>query len=281
MSGAPTSTATSPAPAAVAQAPCPSSFFDLAESLADAARAEILPHFRGRLIVERKADESPVTAIDRAAESAMRRLIAEICPDHGIVGEEFEQENVDAEYVWVLDPIDGTKRFITGNPLFGTLIALLRDGVPLLGAIDMPVLGERWLGATGRPTIRRDGRGIREVRVRPCARLAEATVTATSPEMFEGRDLEGFHAVRQAAGLTLYGGDCFNYGSLAEGFVDLVIEAGMARHDYLALVPVVAGAGGIITDWRGGQLGLGSDGRVIAAGDRAVHEAATALIAGD
>lgn len=261
--------------------PCPDEHVALAARMADAARAVTLRHFRSGLEVMDKADESPVTIADREAETLLRGLAAEAFPDHGLIGEEHGSDRPDAEFVWVFDPIDGTKRFITGNPLFGTLIALLRGGAPILGVIDMPALGERWIGAAGRQTSVTDRAGTREARVRACAALSEAVLTSTSPDMFKGADAQAFERVDRAAKLTLYGGDCFNYGSLASGYTDLVIEASLGTYDYVALVPVVEGAGGLITDWTGAPLGLKSDGRVVAAGDRRVHEAALGLLQGD
>ncbi len=262
-------------------APGPEAFLALAERLADTARTEILPHFRSALEVEAKADLSPVTAIDRAAEVAMRRIIAETFPEHGVVGEEYGSEDADAAYVWALDPIDGTLRFITGNPLFGTLIALCHGGRPVLGIIDMTVLDERWIGLAGRPSLHRSPAGEREVRVRACPALDQATLTATTPHQFPGSDFLAFERVRKATSRTLYGGDCLNYGLLSDGFTDLAIEATMGVHDYLPLVPVIEGAGGVITDWSGAALGLESDGRIVAAGDRRVHEAALELLQGN
>ena len=160
---------------------CPEAFVALAERLAEAAGSVALSHFRCPLEIERKDDESPVTVADREAEAAMRALIAESFPDHGVVGEEQAASRPEAEYVWVLDPIDGTKRFISGHVQFGALIALLHQGAPILGVIDMPAMGERWIGAAGRPTSHRDRDGTREARVRPCADLAEATLFATTP----------------------------------------------------------------------------------------------------
>ena len=260
---------------------CPEAFLALAERLADVARAEVRPHYRSHLAVEDKADTSPVTQIDRASEAAMRRLIEAEAPEHGVVGEEYGRDRPEAEFVWVLDPIDGTKRFITGSPLFGTLIALLQDGVPLLGVIEMPALQERWVGGRGRPTIARDAQGERRVAVRPCASLDAASLSASSPHMFEGPDAEAFERLRHAVKLTLYGGDCHSYATVAEGLHDLVVEANMSPYDYLAQVAVVEGAGGVMSDWQGRPLSLESDGRVIAAGDPALHAAALVRLAGD
>ncbi len=257
---------------------CPETFVALAERLATAAGRVALRYFRRPLDVERKADESPVTIADREAEAAMRALIAEAFPGHGVVGEELGRERAEAEYVWVLDPIDGTKRFICGHVQFGTLVGLLRDGVPVLGVIDMPLMGERWIGAAGRPTRHRDTRGTREVRVRPCAGLGEAFLFATSPHMFPGADFTAFERVRTRVRQPMYGSECYAYGLLASGFVDLVVESTMDACDCLPLVPVVAGAGGLISDWRGAPLRLESDGRVLAAGDPRCHGAALEVL---
>jgi histidinol phosphatase-like enzyme (inositol monophosphatase family) len=261
-----------------AAARCPDAFLALAGELATAARDVARRHFRQGLAVEDKADESPVTRADREAETAMRRLIAAAHPDHGIHGEEFGIENPGAEFVWVLDPIDGTKRFITGNPLFGSLVALLQGGRPILGIIDMPILEERWTGAAGHATTFTDKAGIRAARVRPCADLAAATLLATSPEMFKGADQPAFGRLRETAKLTLYGGDCFNYGLLASGFADVVVEANLAPYDHLAHAPIIAGAGGVMTDWQGRATGLETDGRVLCAGDRRCHDRAISLL---
>ncbi len=260
--------------------PCPVEFIALANRLADTARGVVLRYFRQSLAVEIKTDESPVTIADREAESAMRALIAKTFPDHGVVGEEHGQDRPDADYVWILDPIDGTKRFISGHPQFGALVGLLHRGRPILGVIDMPAMEERWLGAAGRPTTHCDRQGTREVRVRACGSLAEATLFATSPHMFQGPDFTAFERVRIQAGLPLYGSECYGYGLLASGFADLAIEASMGVYDYLPLVAVIEGAGGTITDWQGAPLGLDSDGRVVAAGDRRCHAAAQALLTG-
>jgi inositol-phosphate phosphatase/L-galactose 1-phosphate phosphatase/histidinol-phosphatase len=253
---------------------CPEPYIELAERLAEAARGIVLPYFRAPLDVERKADDSPVTAADRDAEAAMRAMIAAAFPEHGVVGEEFGAERVEAEFVWILDPIDGTKRFITGHTQFGTLIALLHRGEPILGVIDMPVLEERWTGAAGQATLHRDRRGTREAHVRPCAGLDDAVLYATTPHMFPGADFGAFERVRTRVKQPMYGGECYAYGLLASGYVDLVIEATMGVYDFLPLVPVVTGAGGVMTDWAGAPLGLHSDGRVAAAGDAGCHAAA-------
>lgn len=249
-------------------------FLALAGALAEAAGAAIRPYFRRPLAIEDKADLTPVTAADRAAEAAMRRLIERHFPDHGIIGEEYGPLRPDAEFVWVLDPIDGTKSFISGVPLFGTLIALTRGGRPFLGVIDQPVSGERWLGAVGRPTTLNGA----AIRCRGCPGLAPATLFATTPDMFAGPAAAAFARVAAAVKLVRFGADCYAYGLVAAGFVDLVLEAGLKPYDFCAVIPIVEGAGGVATDWRGNSLGLASDGRVLVAGDRRAHSAALALL---
>ncbi len=251
-------------------------FLALALRLADAAGAEIRPYFRRPLVIDDKPDLTPVTAADRAAEAAMRALIEAHFPEHGIVGEEFGRVREDAEFVWVLDPIDGTKSFISGVPLFGTLIALTRRRRPILGIIDQPISRERWVGATGRPTTLNGA----PIHCRACPALAVATLFATTPDMFKGDDAIAFARVSAAVKLTRFGADCYAYGLLAAGFVDLVLEASLKPYDFCAMVPIVEGAGGVATDWRGKALDLVSDGRILVAGDRRAHLAALALLDG-
>ena len=251
-------------------------FLALATELAEAAGAAIRPYFRQPIAVDDKPDLSPVTVADRTAEAAMRRLIAARFPEHGIIGEEYGPERAEAEFVWVLDPIDGTKSFISGVPLFGTLIALAQRGRPIVGIIDQPISRERWIGAVGRPTTLN---GV-PVRCRACASLAAATSFSTSPDMFRGADAAAFARVASAAKLVRFGADCYAYGLLAGGFIDLVIEASLKPYDFSAMMPIVEGAGGVATDWAGVPLSIASDGRVLVAGDKRAHKAALALLAG-
>ena len=225
--------------------------------------------------VDTKPDQSPVTVADREAEAAIRDLIARHHPEHGVYGEEYGRSGLDAEHVWVIDPIDGTKSFITGRPLFGTLIALLHRGRPVLGLIDQAILRERWLGVAGRPTTHNGT----IIRTRACPALAQATLCSTSPYLFaEGHERDAFERLARAVKLPLFGGDCYAYGLLAMGFADLVLEADLEPYDYMAIVPVIEGAGGRLTDWQGQPLGLGSDGRVLAAGDERAHAQALAIV---
>ncbi|WP_437506733.1 histidinol-phosphatase [Sorangium sp. So ce1099] len=250
---------------------------DLAQRLADASGAVIRRYFRKGVEADDKADASPVTVADREAEAAIRELLAAAAPSHGIVGEELGRENEGAELVWVLDPIDGTKAFITGKPLFGTLIALLHQGRPVLGVIDQPVLGDRWLGALGRQTLFNG----EPARVRACAGLSLARLSTTGPQYFPPAAARAFEAVAARAKLLSYGGDCYQYGLVASGCVDVVVEHGLKLHDFAALVPVITGAGGLMTDWEGRPLDAASAGDVVAAGDPRAHaEVLAALRAG-
>ena len=235
----------------------------LAARLADAAGAAIRPLFRARYSIETKADASPVTEADRAAEAAIRAILVEARPDDGIIGEEYVVTREYAERRWVIDPIDGTRSFVTGRPIFGTLIALIEGATPVLGIIDQPILRERWVGARGKPTLFNG----RPVSTRDCTSLAQSHLGTTSPYLFDSATRPGFEAVAAAAGNLVLGGDCYSYGMVALGQLDLVIESGLKLHDFAALVPVVEGAGGRMCDWRGDALGASSDGRVIAAGD--------------
>lgn len=252
----------------------------LAHRLADAARGAILPYYRADFGLEDKDDASPVTLADRAAEAAIRRMLVAERPRDGIIGEEYGTEREGASRQWVIDPIDGTSSFIIGRPIFGTLIALMEGGFPVLGIIDQPVLGERWAGAAGEPT-RLNGA---PVRTRTCADLSTAVLATTSPHAFDAHQGEHFLglAAKVAPRRIIYGGDCYNYALLSAGHIDIVCEAGLHLHDYAALVPVVEGAGGMMCDWNGDPLHAGSageGGHAIALGDPARLEAALEALA--
>ncbi|HSG35045.1 MAG TPA: histidinol-phosphatase [Sphingomonadaceae bacterium] len=239
----------------------------IANRLADAAGGVIRPYFRNGVGHERKDDATPVTLADREAEQAMRRILKAEAPQDGVTGEEFGSEDGRSGRQWVLDPIDGTAAFLVGRPIFGTLIALLVDGFPVLGIIDQPVLGERWLGVAGRPTTFNG----KPVATRPCRELAQATLATTGPHYFDDHD--GAHFMALAARTDhrrmVMGGDCYNYATLASGHLDIVCEAGLKVYDFAALVPIVEGAGGTMCDWNGEPLHAGSDGHVLALGDPA------------
>jgi histidinol phosphatase-like enzyme (inositol monophosphatase family) len=249
-------------------------FLPLAHHLADAARAAILPHYRTDPAVEDKVDASPVTLADRGAEAAMRALLAAEVPDHGIVGEEFGREREDAEWVWVLDPIDGTKSFVVGRPTFCTLIGLLYQGEPVLGIIDQAVTQERWVGMSGEPTTL-NGQAVRTSSV---ATLAQARLGSTGPQYLPGPAGERFHPLEAACRFTVWGGDAYLYALLAQGGFELVVETGLKLHDFAALAPVVIGAGGVMTDWQGRPLCASSEGDVIAAANQTVHLAAIRMM---
>jgi histidinol phosphatase-like enzyme (inositol monophosphatase family) len=247
----------------------------IAEALADAAAAEALHYFRTPLDIITKADESPVTLADRAAETAMREILGARVPADGIYGEEHGAERLDADRIWVLDPIDGTRSFITGSPLWGTLIGLLRGGRVELGMVDMPVLGERWFGQAG-VGAQRNGQ---PVRVSACAAVAEARIVTTSPDIFDAADWAAFERLSRRCAMRRFGGDCYGYAQLAGGTIDLVVETGLQPYDYLGPTGLIEAAGGIVTDWQGRPLGLQSDGRVVAAATRELHRQALDLLA--
>ena len=245
-----------------------------ANALADTARKYTMRYFRQPLSVAHKSDESPVTIADQDTERALRSMIAERYPEHGIFGEEFGKELSGQSLVWVIDPIDGTKSFISGVPTFGTLIAFFNETQAVLGIIDMPALNERWLGISGEPTTFNQ----QACRTRTTLALPEATLFATAPEMFQGDDWRKFDTLSRQVRLRRFGGDCHAYGLLAAGFIDLVVESCLKPFDYGALINVVQGAGGIITDWHGRPLDLQSDGRVIAAANRELHRQALQIL---
>jgi inositol-phosphate phosphatase / L-galactose 1-phosphate phosphatase / histidinol-phosphatase len=239
----------------------------LANRLADAAGAAIRPYFRSDFVHESKADASPVTEADRAAEAAIRAILDADCPHDAIIGEELGKKSGASGRTWVIDPIDGTVSFMAGRPIFGTLIALLENGWPVLGIIDQCIIGERWVGAAGRETTLNGA----PVRTRSCRSLAEATLASTGPQYFGDHDAEHFMALAATTAhkRIVWGGDCYNYGLLASGQIDLVVEAGLKLHDFAALVPIIEGSGGMMCDWAGEPLHAESDGHIIALGDPA------------
>jgi inositol-phosphate phosphatase/L-galactose 1-phosphate phosphatase/histidinol-phosphatase len=243
----------------------------LAEQLADVARRIAARHFRTPVAVTRKSDGSPVTIVDKEIEAEMRRMIRAAFPGHAIRGEEFPAEG-SGEFTWMLDPIDGTKSFITGFPLFGSLIALMQGERAVLGVIETPALAERWVGCEGRPTLFNG----REVRTSAQRSLGCAAVYTTTAETFNSEERPRFEALGARAGLRRYGGDCYLYGMLASGSCELVVEVQLKPHDFMAAIPVVQGAGGRISDWRGAPLSTASNGRVVAAANEALWREAVA-----
>lgn len=250
-----------------------SSWVAAAEAALDASGAAIRPYFRAGVASVQKSDESPVTVADKLAEETLRRILGEAFPDFGILGEEFPDHNIGAKYVWVIDPIDGTRAFITGRPSFCTLLGLLEDGVPVLGIIDQPVTGERWIGGRNTAPSFRGPFGGR-IGPRDVTRLADAELSSTAPEMFDAAGAERFARLQARCRRVYWGGDAYAYGLLALGQVDIVAESGLKAWDWVALAPVIEAAGGVVTDWAGRKLRLGSDGSVLAAANPALHEAA-------
>jgi histidinol phosphatase-like enzyme (inositol monophosphatase family) len=255
-------------------------FAAFVDDLASVSGQAILPFFRTAIAAADKSKGDvgfdPVTEADRAGEAVMRQMIKRTFPSHGIVGEEYGDEGAGAEFVWVLDPIDGTRSFISGLPVWGTLIGLLRNGSPCFGMMHQPFTGERFSGDGGNATWRGANGTTRTLRTRPCARLSEATISATTPRMFTGAALEAYERVENAARLARFGYDCYAYCMLAAGHMDLVIETGLKPYDIVALVPIIEGAGGVVTTWTGGPAAEG--GAILAAGDPRLHAEALALL---
>jgi myo-inositol-1(or 4)-monophosphatase len=248
--------------------------------LADASGAAVLPHFRRPLSVENKGgmgSYDPVTAADRSAERAIRRLIAQRFPDHAIEGEEYGATSADSPYRWLIDPIDGTRAFVMGLPLWGTLIGLTRSEEPLLGMMDQPFTRERfWSHARGASLRTPDGKE-RRLKTRPCPSLADAMLSTTHPELFApGLESRGFASVKQQVRSCRYGGDCYAYTMLAAGHIDLVMEAGLKPYDIVALIPIIERAGGRVTTWAGTPASAG--GRILACGDPRLHERVLELL---
>lgn len=252
-------------------------FAGFVEELAKVAGDAIRPFFRTALGVENKSKLGfdPVTEADRAAETAMRHLINKTFPAHGVIGEEFGSDKPDAPYVWVLDPIDGTKSFISGMPAWGTLIGLLKDGMPVYGMMHQPFIGE-WFSGDGQNARYRGPAGDRRLNVRNCASLKDAMLYTTSPLLMDEAERSQFQKVEAAAKHSRYGGDCYSYSMIAAGHIDLVIEAGIKPFDIMPLIPIIEGAGGIITTWTGDRAIDG--GRIVAAGDKRVHAEALKIL---
>ena len=251
-----------------------------ANRLADTSGAVIRPFFRQPIAVTHKDGVhafDPVTEADRGAERALRELIARERPADGILGEEYGETPGTSNYRWVLDPVDGTRAFITGRHEWGSLIALEDKGRAVLGILDQPVLGERFVGAGGTAHLLQAGQSTK-LQVRECPALKDAILCATDPSAyFSGSEQQAFARVQAQTRMTRYGGDCYLFAALALGFVDLVIEAGFHAWDAAALIPIVEGAGGVMTSWDGGSAASGKT--IIAAGDKRVHQAAMKLLA--
>lgn len=250
--------------------------FTFANQLADVSRQIILESLSNPMKFVTKSDLSPVTQIDQNVESALRKLINENYPDHGILGEEYSSEKLDSDYVWVIDPIDGTKAFITGMPVYGTLIALSYKSYPVLGIIDHPFTDERWAGQDGRQSTY-NGMPIQS---RECVKLAEAIVSIGNPESLSDGERSAFLNLRKATKWGIYGGNCYAYGRLAMGSIDVSIDSGLDPFDYCALDAVIRNAGGAISDWEGQRLTIHSGHRCVASGDPALHKEVIKILSG-
>ena len=258
-------------------------FISLMHELADTARAIITPKFRKAFTSEIKSDKSPVTEVDRNVETALRDILSTKRPMDGVLGEEFPEKTSENGYSWVIDPIDGTKPFMAGLAHFTTLIALTKDNIPILGCIDQPILEDRWIGGDGHPTEHNSTR----VRVAAPKSLSDVTAGSTAPGMFMTPALDPSHPnwlayarLKSEIGTMTWGGDAMLYACLASGWLDLVVEADLKPHDFAALVPVIKGAGGVITDWDGKELTTQSDGRVLATSNQDLHKQALQKLAG-
>lgn len=256
---------------------------EFAKHLADISEPIAQKYFRLPNGEVAKEDKSPVTLADREIEEVLRSAIIEHFPEHGIIGEEYGLYNEDADYQWIIDPIDGTSSFIMGRATFGTLIALAYKGKPVLGIINQPIAGERWLGIDGDSNL--DGAWLNDkpIETRDCSAISDALISTTSPFFFAKNDFVKFQEVATQAkyqkfGGVIYGSDCYGYGLLAAGFIDIIIEPGLQVYDYAALVPIIKMAGGFITDWQGNDLELKSNVKVLACGSKEIHEEAVKIL---
>ena len=246
----------------------PQQLIKLANKCADASGKIIKKYFRKKIKINLKKDNTPFTKADIEAEKIIRELILKQEPNCGFVGEETGTVNMNREYCWVVDPLDGTKSFITGKPSFGTLIGLLKNNKPVLGILNQPILNERWVGIAGVETKYNN----KKVRVRKCKSIKGAKMYATSPMMFQGRNKKIYKNVRAKIGECLFGADCYSHGLMSLGFVDVILEANLKPWDYIASASIISGAGGKITDWNDNDLNLQSDGRILATGDSNIHK---------
>jgi myo-inositol-1(or 4)-monophosphatase len=250
---------------------------DTAHRMANAAGKAILPHFRNLPAADSKSASGydPVTAADREAEEVMRAIVAELFPDHGVIGEEFVAHNPGADRIWIVDPIDGTRSFIMGLPLWGTLVGFSEQGRPIIGLLDQPYIGERFWNDRNAAWFRGPA-GLVRCTTRKCQRLGDAILAATTPDMFSADETARFEALTAAVKMRRFGGDCYAYGMLALGQIDLVVEASLKTYDIAPLIPIIEKAGGVVTDWTGGDASQG--GKVVACGDRQLHAQVLAML---
>ena len=240
----------------------------LANHLADQARDIALNYFRQPLDIESKSDNTPVSIADTSIEKTLRDTINSVFPDHGVLGEEYETKHTNSDYLWVIDPIDGTKSFVTGHPTFGCLIALLHHNSPILGIIEMPALTERWVATENKFAYLNGSR----VQTSKTQTLAHGVTACTGVDFFNSDELPIFNYLSKQGKFRMFGGDCYNYGLLASGHIDVVMESDLKPFDYMALIPVIENAGGIVTDWQGEKLTLDSSGQVLACANVSLHQ---------
>ena len=243
-------------------------YIKIANECADVSGKIIKDNFRKNLKINIKKDKSPVTQVDYLSEKRIREIIKKKAPECGFVGEETGKYNEKNEYTFVIDPLDGTRGYVTGKPLFGTLIGLLRNNEPLMGLLNQPILKERWIGIANKETRYNN----KIVKTRKCKKLRGSKMYATSPMMFDGKDQKIYKKIRSEIGETLFGIDCYAHGLMALGFIDVILEAKLKPWDYLASSAIISGAGGKFTDWNGKELNLNSDGRIVATGDPKIHK---------
>ncbi|MBL6664703.1 MAG: histidinol-phosphatase [Rickettsiales bacterium] len=253
---------------------------DFAHYLADLSSKVAQKYFRSQNTGEvTKEDDSPVTKADRGIEELIRQEINKKYPDHGIIGEEFANTNIDADYIWILDPIDGTSSFIIGRPLFGTLIALTYKGQSILGIVNQPITNERWLGIKDQGAFFQG----QKINTRNCQNISNSVMCASSSFYFKDEDEIMFKELckltkYQKIGGVVYGGDCYSYASLASGFIDIVIDPGLQVYDYAALQPIITEAGGVMTDFQGNDLNLQSNVKLVACANKELHQEVIAHI---
>ncbi len=252
---------------------CPKEYVDFAENLANIAGKILSKYYRAAGKTNQKSDRSLVTIADVAVEKVLRKEIRNKYPSHGIIGEELGRSGVNSKYQWTIDPIDGTSSFVIGRPLFGTMISLVYDKKPILGVIDQPILRERWVGANDKTTF-----NGKIVKVRPKKDLKSSILCTTSKDLFKDEKSKKFENLRKKVRHCEYGGDCYSYGLLALGFVDIITESGLKVHDFCPLAPIIIGAGGYFTDWRGKPIDVNSNGDVVAASSKQVLEQALKVL---
>lgn len=252
--------------------------YNFAHQLADAAQKPALQHFRQRPEVQNKLGSGqfdPVTLADRDAEKAIRSLIESQYPDHNIRGEEFGEKQTGSEWKWIIDPIDGTRAYISGLPVWGVLIGLYYSGQPVLGIMDQPFTGERFTGSAKGAFLYQDGDRTK-ISTKPCLSLEEATISTTDPYLFNNQERLAFETIRETSRMQRYGLDCYAYSMLAMGGIDLVVESGLQDYDIAALIPIIEAAGGIISNWSGGSPAKG--GQILASGDLQLHKTALEIL---